>query len=97
MYTGDEFYGDEITSGPDDDFYRQGNPYADPEAVDSSAKPECVLVGTDGNVFSIIGKVSRTLKRAGQGDAAAEFSRRAMDAGSYDEVLRLCFEYVDVT
>ena len=27
--------------------------------------PECKLVGTDGNVFAIIGKVKKTLDRAG--------------------------------
>jgi hypothetical protein len=44
-------------------------------------KPNCKLVGTDGNVFAIIGTVSRTLKRAGQ---------------PYDDVLALCWEYVEV-
>lgn len=59
-------------------------------------KPVCTLSGSDGNVFMIIGKVSMTLKRAGMGDKAEEFKKQAMAAGSYDEVLRLCFEYVDV-
>ena len=61
-----------------------------------SWKPKVKLVGTDGNVFSIIGRVSRALKDAKQPDRATEFCQKAMTAHSYDEVLRLCFDYVDV-
>ena len=60
-------------------------------------KPECKLVGTDGNVFAIIGKVSGALKRAGYRDKAEEFSNKAMDSESYQAVLQLCFKYVDVS
>lgn len=58
--------------------------------------PCCTLVGTDGNVFAIIGLVRRTLNRAGQADKAQEFMQKAFGAASYDAVLRLAFEYVDV-
>lgn len=76
--------------------------YTDPdeqenEMDDTTTKPECQLTGQDGNVFGIIGRVSKTLKRAGLRDHAEEFTAKAMSAGSYDEVLRLCFEYVDVS
>lgn len=59
-------------------------------------KPECQLIGTDGNVFSIIGKVSKTLRRAGLSEQADEFTNKSFDAGSYDEVLQLAFKYVEV-
>lgn len=62
----------------------------------SEEKPVCKLVGTDGNVFSIIGLVIAALKNAGFGERADEFREKAFSAGSYDEVLRLCMEYVDV-
>lgn len=58
-------------------------------------KPECKLVGTNGNVFSIIGKVSKTLKRDGQPERAKEFASKAMSCGSYDEVLQLLHDYVE--
>ena len=58
-------------------------------------KPECKLIGTDGNVFAIIGKVSKTLKRAGQQEQATEFTDKAMKCGSYDEVLQLLHDYVE--
>ncbi len=61
------------------------------------AKPTCELIGTDGNVFSIIGRVRDALRRAGQDDRACEFVERAFRAGSYDGVLQLCLEYVDLT
>ena len=69
-----------------------GQDQAGPERV----KPACKLVGTDGNVFAIIGRVKQTLKLAGQEDLAGEFLQKAFRAGSYDEVLALCFDYVDV-
>jgi hypothetical protein len=59
-------------------------------------KPECKLVGTDGNVFAIIGKVSRTLKETGLKEQAKEFTEKAFASHSYDEVLCLCMEYVEV-
>jgi hypothetical protein len=59
-------------------------------------KPPCKLVGTDGNVFAIIGAVRHALQEAGQPDRASEFVRRAFRAGSYAEVLVLCEEYVDI-
>ena len=60
-------------------------------------KPICKLIGTDGNVFAIIGRVSEALKKSGQQDRAKEFQDRAFSSESYDEVRRLCMEYVEVT
>ncbi len=59
-------------------------------------KPECKLTGKDGNTFSVIGSVIRALKKAGQPDKAKEFSDKAFQQKSYDDLLQLCFEYVDV-
>lgn len=59
-------------------------------------KPVCRLVGTDGNVFSIIGSVSSALRRSGQVERAQEFVKRATSSKSYDEVLVLIHEYVEV-
>ncbi len=59
-------------------------------------KPKCKLTDTDGNVFAIIGNVSNCLRKAGQADKAQEFRTKAMQSASYDAVLRLCFDYVEV-
>ena len=62
----------------------------------SAQKPTVQLTGEDGNVFVIIGRVAKRLRRAGQPDRAAEFAAKAGAAGSYGEVLRLTMEYAEV-
>ena len=57
---------------------------------------EVQLSGEDGNAFSIIGRVSRAIRRAEGNEAATEFSSAAMKCGSYDEVLQLCMRTVEV-
>lgn len=59
-------------------------------------KPTVKLIGQDGNVFGIIGAVSKALKRAGQPDQAKEFTEAAFASDSYDAVLRLVMEYAEV-
>lgn len=59
-----------------------------------AGKPQVEL--DDGNVFVIIGRVSKALKRAGQREKADEWVRRAAACHSYDDVLRIMFEYVEV-
>jgi len=60
-------------------------------------KPKCKLIGTNGNVFALAGRVTRALKEAGQGDKAKEFTTKLFQCGSYDEALQLMMNYVDVS
>lgn len=60
-------------------------------------KPDCPLIGQDSNVFTLIGIATRTLKRNGMCDEAAELQERALSSGSYDEVLCIIGEYVNIT
>ena len=69
---------------------------AQPNGARDGRRPACKLVGADGNVFSIIGRVKQALKKAGQEDRAREFVEKAFQAGCYNEVLRLCMEFVEV-
>jgi hypothetical protein len=62
-----------------------------------TTKPEVQLTGTDGNVFAIIGTVSKTLKRAGLTAEAQEFTKKAFASESYDAVLRLAMTYCEVS
>ena len=64
--------------------------------ADPRPKPRCTLLHEDGNVFNIVGRVRRALRNAGQADRAREFVDRAFAARSYDEVLAMLDEYVDV-
>jgi len=65
--------------------------------MDPKTNVEVQLVGLDGNVFSIIGRVSKALERGGFRDLAKEFRERALASGSYDEVLQLVLEYIVAT
>ena len=60
-------------------------------------KPDCPLIGADGNVFNLIGIASRTLKKHGLGDQAKEMSSRVFACGSYGEALNIIGEYVNIT
>lgn len=60
-------------------------------------KPDCALIGTDGNVFSILGMASRTLKQNGMADEAKEMCSRVTSSGSYCEALNIISEYVNIT
>ena len=46
-------------------------------------KPVCKLIGEDGNVFNIIGRVSTTLRKAGLRDEAGKFTEEAFGCKSY--------------
>jgi hypothetical protein len=61
---------------------------------EAARRPPCQLTGTDGNVFAVIANVRRALKD--QPERAAEFAARAFASRSYEVVLQLCFEYVEV-
>lgn len=58
-------------------------------------KPKCRLTGENGNIFNIMGKVVRTLKRTGHRDKAEEFIEKSKDL-SYDGIIRLAEDYVNV-
>ena len=58
-------------------------------------KPKMELVGQDGNIFGIMGRASRLLKRAGQHEQADEMISRVTACGSYDEALNIISEYVE--
>lgn len=53
------------------------------------------LTGEDGNVFAIIGRVTREMKKHGLREEADAFAREAMSQSSYDDVLALCMDTVD--
>jgi len=54
------------------------------------------LVGTDGNVFAIIGTVAQAIQNSEGRDAANAFREAATQCGSYDEVLQLVIQTVEV-
>lgn len=61
-------------------------------------KPDCPLIGQDGNIFNLIGIASRTLRQIGMYEQATEMCSRITEtAGSYSEALGIIGEYVNIT
>lgn len=60
-------------------------------------KPDCPLIGQDGNIFNLMGIASRTLKDNGLSEQATEMWDRVTSCGSYGEALCIIGEYVNIT
>jgi len=54
------------------------------------------LIGEDGNIFNLAGKVSKALKRNGHIGLSKELQEKLFEQESYDDALRLLTEYVEV-
>ena len=74
--------------------YLDNPDYAEEPAM---KKPDCPLIGQDGNIFNLLGIASRTLKAHDMADEASEMRNRVMGSGSYDEALSFIGEYVNIT
>lgn len=62
-------------------------------------KPDCELIGQDGNIFNLIGIASRTLKRNGLCEQAKEMQERIIggECPDYCAALNVIGEYVNIT
>ena len=61
-------------------------------------KPDCPLIGQDGNICNLMGIASRTLRKNGLSEQATEMCSRIQEtAGSYSEALNMIGEYVNIT
>ncbi len=69
------------------------------ETSQEQAKPDCPLIGEDGNIFHLIGVASRTLRRNGLFEQAEEMRERIMGGAcrDYFEALNIIGEYVNIT
>ena len=74
--------------------YLDNPDYAEEPAM---KKPDCPLIGQDGNIFNLLGIASQTLKDHDMADEASEMRNRVMGSGSYDEALSIIGEYVNIT
>lgn len=64
---------------------------------EEKVKPDCALIGQDGNIFNLLGIASHTLKQNGMADEAKEMCSRVTSSGSYYEALNIIGEYVNIT
>lgn len=60
-------------------------------------KPTCKLIGSVGDDCYFIAQVSMALKRAGEHRMASEFECKALTTKDKEELVKVIFEYVDVT
>lgn len=56
------------------------------------------LTGEDGNIFSIMGRVTGEMRRAGVSAVERNaYTQELMDCGSYDEALRVTMRWVSTS
>ncbi len=60
-------------------------------------KPDCPLIGQDGNIFNLLGLASRTLRENGMADQSRQMYARVTQSQSYDSALSIIGEYVNIT
>ena len=58
-------------------------------------KPQMQLLGEDGNIFSILGRASRLLNRAGMKAQSEEMFERVTACEDYNKALNIISEYVE--
>ena len=61
------------------------------------AKPDCPLIGEDGNIFRIMGIASEALRENGMQEQAEEMRSRIFQCQSYDSALSIIGDYVNIT
>ena len=72
--------------------------FIDEESITVKEKPDCPLIGQNGNIFNLMGIASKTLRQNGMGDEAkVMFERITGGATSYYEALNIIGEYVNIT
>jgi len=60
-------------------------------------KPDCPLIGEDGNIFHIMGIASEALRENGMQEQAEEMRSRIFQRQSYDSALSIIGDYVNIT
>lgn len=65
--------------------------------VNENPKPNCALIGEDGNIFNLLGIASRTLKENNMSEEAKEMQDRVLSSDSYEKALGIIGEYVNIT
>lgn len=68
-----------------------------PEETAEKKKPDCKLIGEDGNIFNLMGITSRTLRRSGLADQTKEMCDRVCSSSGYGEALCIIGDYVNIT
>ena len=60
-------------------------------------KPDCALIGADGNIFNLLGIAKKTLIDNGMVAESKEMCSKVYQCGSYSEALNVLGDYVNIT
>ena len=71
--------------------------FIEEQPAQEQKKPDCPLIGQDGNIFNLMGIASKTLKRNGMGEQAKEMCDRITSSSDYNKALSIICEYVNPT
>ena len=63
----------------------------------NNEKPNCPLIGQDGNIFNLMAIASRTLREHDMAEQATEMCERIRNCGNYYSALGVIGEYVNIT
>ena len=55
----------------------------------------CVLVGTDGNIYALLGRARQALRRGGRPDLVEPMTKEVLASKSYEEAIGHICEYVE--
>lgn len=58
---------------------------------------EVQLTGQDGNIFAIMGRVKRAMRREGFEEESKEMAKEVMSCHSYSDALEIIADYVEVS
>lgn len=71
--------------------------FARDQPEQGSQKPDCPLIGQDGNIFHLLGIASRTLRENGLDEQACQMQLRVCQSHSYEAALSIIGDYVNIT
>lgn len=60
-------------------------------------KPDCPLIGQDGNIFNLMGIASQTLRENGMSEEAKQMQKEITQCKSYGAALNVIGQYVNIT
>ncbi len=68
-----------------------------PEPKQERVKPDCPLIGADGNIWNLVGIASRTLREHDMEEEANQMFHRITQCHSYHSALSILGDYVNIT
>lgn len=81
----------------EEEFQQHLNPAQNNTVSVERKKPDCELIGQDGNIFNLMSIASITLRRHRMAEEATEMCTRIRASDSYSSALCIIGEYVNIT